>query len=82
MKRSDFVSPASRLEDALRQLEAAWQATCEHWSDPVSQTVEDEYLVPLHATVTSMLDAVSKLTGVMRTAESECLHPRERNTYL
>lgn len=82
MKRSDYVSPAARLEDALRQLEHAWQATREHWSDPVSQAVEDEYLVPLHATVCSMLDAVGKLSAVVKTAEGECSHPRERNVHL
>jgi hypothetical protein len=82
MKRSDFISPAARLDDALRQLEFAWQATNEHWSDSVSQKVEDEYLVPLHATIRTMLDAVTKLSSVVKTAESECSHPRERNFYL
>jgi hypothetical protein len=82
MKRSDFISPAARLDDALRQLQHAWQATQEYWDDPVSRTVEDEYLMPLQGSVRSLLDAVSKLSGVMKTAETECAHPRERSSYL
>lgn len=82
MKRVDFVSPASRLEDALKQLEASWAATKELWHDPVSQRVEDDFLVPLHGQVRSMLDAVSKMALVMRKAEQDCLHPRERNVSL
>ena len=82
MKRVDFISPAARLEDALRQLEAAWMATREHWSDSISQKVEDEYLVPVHGQVRTMLDAVSKMSLKMRKAEQECLHPRERNVSL
>lgn len=82
MKRVDFISPAARLEDALKQLEAAWMAAREHWHDPVSQKVEDEYLVPIHGQVRTMLDAVSKMSLKMRKAEQECLHPRERNVSL
>ena len=82
MKRVDFVSPGARLEDALKQLEMAWMATKEHWNDPISQKVEDDYLVPLHGQVRSMLDAISKMAVIMRKAEQECLHPRERSVSL
>lgn len=82
MKRVDFISPAARLEDALKQLEASWMATKESWNDPISQKVEDDFLVPLHGQVRSMLDAVNKMSLVMRKAEQECLHPRERNINL
>ena len=54
-------------------------ATKEHWHDPISQKVEDEFLVPIHGQVRSMLDAVNKMSLVMRKAEQECLHPRERH---
>jgi hypothetical protein len=82
MKRIDFVSPAARLEDALRQLEFAWQQTREHWDDPISRKVEDEYLMPIHGQVRSMLDAIGRLSGTMKHAEQECLHPRERHQAL
>ena len=82
MKRVDFISPAARLEDALKQLEASWMATKESWNDPISQKVEDDFLVPLHGQVRSMLDAVKKMALVMLKAEQECLHPRERNVSL
>lgn len=77
MKRSDFLTPAARLEDAMRKLEHSWVATKELWDDPVSQKVEEEFLIPMHAQIRCLLDAATKLSSVMRTAEHECSHPRE-----
>ncbi|MBL8814686.1 MAG: hypothetical protein JNL58_01560 [Planctomyces sp.] len=82
MKRVDVLSPAARLEDATKQLLAAWNVTKEHWSDPVSRKVEDEYLIPLQAQIRCLLDATTKLAEVLRTAEHECQHPRERRFML
>ncbi|MCA9034374.1 MAG: hypothetical protein KDA91_04540 [Planctomycetaceae bacterium] len=82
MKRADFTSPAARLEEALRQLESVWAATKEHWDDPVSQRVEEEFLQPLHSQVRCMLDAATKLSQVVRKAEHECSHPREHRNML
>ncbi len=77
MRRADFLSPAARLEDALKRLEQAWQTTKEEWSDPVSHTVEEEYLKPLHSQVALLLDAVSRTAQVMGKAQRECAHRRE-----
>lgn len=82
MKRVDFIGAAARLEDALKELESAWMATREQWNDSISQKVEDEYLLPLHGQVRTMLDAISKMSVKMRIAEQDCLHPRERNVRL
>ncbi len=82
MKRADFASPAARLEEALKQLEQSWMHTREFWKDPVSQRVEDEFLIPLHSHVRCMLDATTKLAQVVRKAEHECSHPREHRFML
>ncbi|MEZ6058823.1 MAG: hypothetical protein R3C19_00510 [Planctomycetaceae bacterium] len=82
MRRADFLSPAARLQDAMKRLEQQWLETREEWNDPVSQRVEDEFLVPLHGQVQAMLDTVNKLSGVMAKAERECSHPRELSQYL
>ena len=82
MRNADFISPAARLADAMKKLEMAWMETREHWSDPISQKVEDEYLVPLHGEVRAMLDTIEKLSGVMTNAEKACMHPREHGQIL
>ncbi len=82
MKNADFLSPAARLEDALKQLEHAWTETTEEWSDPVSRRVEDVYLMPLKSQIRAMMDTVEKLSGVMARAERECSHPRELHSGL
>jgi len=82
MRNADFMSPAARLADALKQLERAWMDTKEEWADSVSQKVEDDYLVPLHGQVQSMLDTVEKLSSVMSKAERACMHSREAGPIL
>ena len=82
MRNADFISPAARLADALKQLEKNWMETKEEWSDSVSQRVEDDYLVPLHGQIQAMLDTVEKLSGVMSKAERACMHPREAGPIL
>jgi len=82
MRNADFISPAARLADAMKQLERAWMETREEWSDSVSQRVEDEYLVPMHGQVQAMLDTVEKLSGVMSKAERACMHQREAGPIL
>ena len=82
MKNADFLSPAARLEDSLKQLEKAWSDTKEEWSDPVSRRVEDQYLLPLKSQIRAMMDTVEKLSGVMAKAERQCSHPRERHSGL
>lgn len=82
MKRVDFISPGARLEEALKQLENSWIATREQWHDSVSQKVEDDFLVPLHGQVRSLMDAVTRMAIVMRNAEQDCLHPKERSQSL
>lgn len=82
MRNADFHSPIGRLADAMKQLEHTWIDTKEDWSDSVSQKVEDDYLVPLHAHVQSLVDTVEKLAGVMAKAERACQHPRESGPVL
>ena len=82
MKHADFISPAARLDDAMTRLEQAWLETKEHWSDSVSRTVEDDFLVPVHGEVRAMLECVSQLAEVLGCAERECRHKRESDPAL
>ena len=78
MKRSDLVSPAARLEDALRKLEQSWADANQQWDDPVSHRIDEEFMRPLRSQIRSLLDASTKLAGVIQTAEVECTHPKEQ----
>ncbi|MEZ6123888.1 MAG: hypothetical protein R3C49_12015 [Planctomycetaceae bacterium] len=82
MRNADFLSPAARLADSLKQLEQIWMETREEWSDPVSDRIENEYLVPLHGRIQAMLDTVEKLSSVCAKAERACQHPREAGAIL
>ena len=82
MRNADFLSPAGRLADAMKQLEKVWMETKEEWSDSVSAKIEDDYLIPLHGQVQCMLDTVEKLSAVCARAERACQHPRESGPIL
>jgi len=78
MKRLDLTSPGTRLEDALSRLEHVWQETRKEWNDPVAERVDEQFVCTIRAYVRTLLDAVAKSQTVLRKAEYECQHPRER----
>ena len=82
MKRLDMTSPGARLDDALARLEHTWLETRQHWNDPVADRVEEEYLGSIRARVRTLLDAIAKSQSLLRKAEYECQHPRERTQQL
>jgi hypothetical protein len=82
MKRLDMTSPAARLDDAFSRLEHAWNQTRQQWNDPVAERVEEQYIATIRARVRTLLDAVAKSQTLLRKAEYECQHPRERTQQL
>lgn len=78
MKRLDLTSPGARLEEALSRMERIWLETRQEWNDSVAERVEEQYVSTIRAHVRTLLDAVAKSQTVLRKAEFECQHPRER----
>jgi len=82
MKRLDMTSPGARLDDALDRLEHTWLETRQQWNDPVAERVEEEFISTIRARVRTLLDAIAKSQTLLRKAEYECQHPRERTQQL
>ncbi|GDX92597.1 MAG: hypothetical protein ACK5TG_21975 [Planctomyces sp.] len=82
MKRLDMTSPGARLDDALCRLEHTWLETRQQWNDPVAERVEEEFISTIRARVRTLLDAIAKSQTLLRKAEYECQHPRERTQQL
>ncbi|MFN9825637.1 MAG: hypothetical protein ACK58J_15945 [Planctomyces sp.] len=82
MKRLDMTSPGARRDDALCRREHTWLETRQQWNDPVAERVEEEFISTIRARVRTLLDAIAKSQTLLRKAEYECQHPRERTQQL
>lgn len=72
MALGSLIDGAGQIKSAADRLEEAWALTKASWDDPVSQTLESEYLDPLFQQVRITLDAIARLNGVLVAACREC----------
>jgi hypothetical protein len=72
MKIADLSSGASKLQRAVKTLNARWQQTELSWHDPVSRKFEQEFLSLIEPQVMATLERLSSLSQVLNNAEQEC----------
>ena len=72
MKRADFTTPSANLKEAYDNLEIAWAAAKELWSDDVARNFEDNYMDHVRPAVRATLHAVGRLSNSLQIAVGEC----------
>jgi division protein CdvB (Snf7/Vps24/ESCRT-III family) len=72
MHVGNLQAAAGRLQDALDQLQRAWQRTCDEWRDENSRSVEEELLQPLAEEVKGALPAIGLMSQTVQQAVREC----------
>ncbi len=72
MRGSDVYSSAAKLETALKTFQATLAAVDPQWTDVARREFQETYLEPMQPTVKDMLEAITRLAGVLTAAESQC----------
>jgi hypothetical protein len=72
MKRCDLTTPASRIRNALDDLEAAWRAGADQWDDAVSRRFAERQLDPMIPKVKIALDAIDRMQHLMTEVQRDC----------
>lgn len=72
MHVGNLQAAAGRLQDALDQLQLAWQRTRDEWCDENSRFVEEELLQPLAEEVQGALPAIGLMSQTLQQAVREC----------
>ncbi len=72
MHVGNLQAAAGRLQDALDQLQLAWQRTRNEWRDENSRFVEEELLQPLAEEVKGALPAIGLMSQTLQQAVREC----------
>jgi len=62
---------AAQLHEALDKLEMAWAETASYWHDSNSKNIEEKFLAPLIPEMRSTMNAIGKMSQVLRQAERE-----------
>jgi hypothetical protein len=72
MNIGNLQSAAGRLQEALDELERAWQRTIDEWADENSQRIEQDHLARLAHEVRAVLPAISQMSQSLQQAAREC----------
>lgn len=72
MHTGNLQAAAGRLQDALEQLQLAWNQTGEHWRDDNSRHIQAELLDPLAHEVLAAIPAIGQMSTSLQQAFREC----------
>jgi len=72
MPSGNLSSGMSRLDDALKALEAAWLDVSSRWSDANSHHFSEAHLEPLRPQIKTALDAARRMAEVLAKANRAC----------
>lgn len=76
MHIGNLQAAAGRLQDALEQLQLAWDRAGEDWRDENSRRVQEELLAPLAHEVLSAVPAIGQMSQSLQQAVRECSDAR------
>jgi len=62
----------AQLNEALSELRIKWDRTRTMWNDPVSASIEKEYLSPLEPRIRSTIAAMTRMQEITAKARREC----------
>ncbi|MFM7185916.1 MAG: hypothetical protein ACKO4Z_14275 [Planctomycetota bacterium] len=65
MRVGDLSSGASKLANALKQLNLKWEAATADWHDVRAKSFHKDHIDPLTPSVKETLDALSRLAEVL-----------------
>ncbi len=71
MKVGDLSSGASKLANALKQLNLKWDAATDTWNDGRAKGFHEENVEPLLPAVKDMLDALGRMAEVFDRAQRD-----------
>lgn len=60
------------LADGLKTADLLWEQARETWDDPVAQSFENDYWLPLKTQVEAALGAIDRLAPILARAQQDC----------
>jgi hypothetical protein len=72
MRNADLNASAAKLELALKTFRTTFAAVDPQWTDAARRDFQETYLEPMEPKVKNMLQAITRLAGVLAGAERQC----------
>ena len=72
MRKCDLITGASRIYDALENLQIVWQEVSDNWNDSVSRRFREEHLDPMIPDVKLAMDSVARMNSLMDEVQRDC----------
>ncbi|WP_437194252.1 hypothetical protein [Planctomicrobium sp. SH527] len=72
MRSTNLHSAAGRIQEALEELQMAWQATKEHWADQQAIHFEQTYMKKIADEVSAVFPAIGQVSQTFGSASRDC----------
>lgn len=72
MRATNLHSAAGRIQEALEDLQLAWQATREHWNDQQAIHFEQTYMKKIAEEISAVFPAIGQVSQTFGNASREC----------
>jgi uncharacterized protein YukE len=72
MKHADLSANAAKLELALKTFRTTFAGVDPQWTDAARQDFQKTYLEPMAPKVKNIVQAITRLAGVLASAERQC----------
>ena len=79
MRRSDFMTPVTNLQEAYETLEIAWRECRELGSDSAALHFEENYLRHVRPSVEATVNGAGQMSTVLGKAVRECSDHQDRS---
>ena len=72
MKHADLNAGAAKLELAMKTFRTTFAGVDPQWTDAARHDFQKTYLEPMSPKVKNMIQAITRLAGVLASAERQC----------
>jgi hypothetical protein len=72
VKEAQFSTGFAKLQGVIEELERAWAAAGQEWSDEANRNLEKQYIEPILKELNDLLEATVPMSDCMSQAGREC----------
>lgn len=79
MHPGNIVAASGRMQEAVENLQTAWNVVRDFWNDGTSLHFEEQHIRPIFDRVNIALPALTQMAQALQAAQSQCGEPGERS---
>ena len=79
MHPGNIVAAAGRMQEAMDDMQLAWNVVREHWNDGMANRFDEQQIRPIIERINIALPAMTQMAQALQAAQVQCGEPGERS---